>query len=987
MRRLHPDLFSDSRVDDIVQLPKAVFEYHLDTLTSRKQEYEFEHFCRKLAEKEICPNLRTQTGPTGGGDSKVDTETYPVAEKIAERWWVGSPSAGSERWAFAFSAKKRWKSKVKSDVEKILSTGRDYKRIYFFTNQFVRDKDRANQEDELSKRAGIPVHIFDRAWIVEKVYENGHLDIAVNALHIEGVQTERTNRLGPGDTARLEELEELDRQIADPERYQGARYHLTADCLHSAILARSLERPRPEVESRFERADRLAREVNYNPQLLSIFYNRAWTAFWCYEDDPAFNRFYEEIEQRVKGSAEAAEAQLLLNLWMFLHASVVHDRINSREAKVEPRRKRLTAILESIASDSARPNNALKARTGLAHIKLALSLPAGNSEQLESCWTEFAQILEESLSLKFYPVEQIFYGFIELGYQIDSPSLDMLCEKVIEVIGQCSNDKEAGKAYSSKGVQKLKHGKFYEAIRWFGKAERLLTGDEGRTELVTTLIESSRAYAEAGLLWAARNKALAAVERTLSVFTEKGDVDPRSLEAVDQLVWFELGLKRVPHVLNVITLADFVASNLNLSEENRKLYADKRQRQEAVLSVYLFNLPFKSLSYVTRLPDTLEKLGFHWARAALLFALGHEQPLLDTAGLKDSDAVQNFFEQLRNRTIGEEISPRPVLVSGNASSLKSTVLGLEFVAETPNNAVSFCIVESIFSALETFLATSDEKDIMPHCERMDIVIRASRRKKGLPRILFSDDDSSCAEIVHPEKLNFTTGSEWRNYREWLDKTLLEIVGRTFVAPNMDAWLEKIAEEGAYCRALSIGDSLLLTRKVFGETSNKMHLTDWLEPDSRDYGVIRKEDWKKAEDFSNSNKPTKSAEPSPDPKPENPIDRSRLKHTDRRVVSPIDIPLWDRANWLGACYGDSPPMLGIIFEDSHAGQAIFRSWIKKWGDEDKDNSLRVTIVAGLNKKNPVEYAIAVGPNIPEITDQEEKWFTFISRICRMTPDDL
>ena len=69
MRARHPDLFSDTRVDDVPLLPRAVFEYHLDTLTSRKQEYEFEHFCRKLAEKEICPNLRVQTGPAGGGDS------------------------------------------------------------------------------------------------------------------------------------------------------------------------------------------------------------------------------------------------------------------------------------------------------------------------------------------------------------------------------------------------------------------------------------------------------------------------------------------------------------------------------------------------------------------------------------------------------------------------------------------------------------------------------------------------------------------------------------------------------------------------------------------------------------------------------------------------------------------------------------------------------------------------------------------------------
>ncbi len=134
MRVRHPDLFSDTQVDDVSRLPKEVFEYHLCTLTSRKQEYQFEHFCRKLAEKEICPNLRVQTGPTGGGDSKVDTETYPVAEEITERWWIGSPSAGTERWAFAFSAKKEWKPKIKADVKSILSTDRDYKLVYFFTN-------------------------------------------------------------------------------------------------------------------------------------------------------------------------------------------------------------------------------------------------------------------------------------------------------------------------------------------------------------------------------------------------------------------------------------------------------------------------------------------------------------------------------------------------------------------------------------------------------------------------------------------------------------------------------------------------------------------------------------------------------------------------------------------------------------------------------------------------------------------------------------
>lgn len=396
MRARHPDLFSDTRVDDAPRLPKEVFEYHLDTLTRRKQEYEFEHLCRKLAEKEICPNLRVQTGPIGGGDSKVDTETYPVAEEIAERWWIGSPSAGTERWAFAFSAKKAWKPKVKADVDNILSTGRDYKRIYFFTNQFVSDKKRSAQEDALSKHAGIPVHIIDRAWIVEKVYEAGHLELAVAALGIEGARSEKVSRAGPRDAARLTELEELDRQVADPSRYKGARYQLVEDCLRSAILARGLERPRNEVESRFAQADRLAQDLDYRQQRLRIAYNRAWTAYWWYEDYNAFSRFYEEVEQGVEGSVQASEVKLLFNLWQLLTPSVAAGRISAQDAKIESRRQRLVAMLEAIAADPARLNNALQARTDLALMSITRAYQAGRSDQLDSGCRELSQIVDES---------------------------------------------------------------------------------------------------------------------------------------------------------------------------------------------------------------------------------------------------------------------------------------------------------------------------------------------------------------------------------------------------------------------------------------------------------------------------------------------------------------------------------------------------------------------------------------------------------------
>ena len=131
LKARRPERFSDSVVQEVAELDRSLLEYHLDSLTSRGQETDFERFARRLCEREICPNLLPQTGPTGGGDSKVDFETYPVTDRLALAWYVGVDSGAShERWAFAFSAKEDWRPKVRSDVAKGVTgnTGADRSR-------------------------------------------------------------------------------------------------------------------------------------------------------------------------------------------------------------------------------------------------------------------------------------------------------------------------------------------------------------------------------------------------------------------------------------------------------------------------------------------------------------------------------------------------------------------------------------------------------------------------------------------------------------------------------------------------------------------------------------------------------------------------------------------------------------------------------------------------------------------------------------------
>ena len=996
MRLRHPDLFSDTfsdtRADDVPRLPKEVFEYHLDTLTSRKQEYQFEHFCRKLAEREICPNLRIQTGPTGGGDSKVDTETYPVAEEIAERWWIGSPSAGTERWAFAFSAKKDWKPKIKADVKSILSTGRDYKLIYFFTNQFVSDRERSSHEDTLSQDASIPVHIIDRAWIVEKVYEadHQHIETYFAALGIENVQREKTTRTGPRDAARLEELEELDRQVSDPQRYQGARYQLVEDCLRSAILARSLERPRSEVEGRFAQADRLALDMDYNQQRLRIAYNRAWTAFWWHEDYTQFSQFYENVEQYAEASIQAHDVGLLLNLWMLLLTSGTAGRIEAQDAKIESRSQRLATMLEDIVADSTRPNNSLQAHTSLILMRTTRALHDSRFDEVEDGWQELSEVVDKSDRLGAYSVEHLFNLVRELGEYVDSPAFDALYDKLANAMRQRRSDGEAGMAYLKRAKQKMKQEKPYEAIQWFGRAEELLAKEEYFEELVMTLIGISCAFECVGLPWAARNKALAAAERTLATFVEEGQIIPEAMIALNQLVWIELRLGRIPHILDAITLTNSIASHLNLSEDQQKAYAKKLQMQEWILGIHFLNLPLEALSDVTLLPSTLQQLGLDYARMALLFALGHEQALREEGYIpadEDVEAVQTFFERWQDQPAAKDISSLPVLVNGKTSVLKSTILGSELVVETPNNITSFGVAESLLGALEAFISTSDEQNVFPYRERITIVITMSDQLEETPQIRFPDDDSSRVEVSHPVDIGFATVADRQDYIDWLQYSLVQIVWRALIIRDANVWLEQVAgQERGFSRALILGDVLTLYKNVFGETP-RICLTNWLKEDDQSYPVLRDEPWRTAK-ANGSGAPIESPDFGTGSPPKDLIDREQLRHTDRRVLSPIDIPLWDRAQWRGTLFvgfHDAPPVLAIAFENGEAGEAIFRAWKEQWGETDKDDVLRVSIIKGVSKRKPAEYSVVIGPSFRHMVDNDKKVVMFVSRINRMSPN--
>ena len=994
MRARHPDLFSDSKTISTPQLPREVFEYHLDTLTRRKQEIEFEHFARKIAEKEICPNLIPQTGPTGGGDSKVDTETYPVSDEIALRWYEGiGQRASQERWGFAFSTKKDWKTKVRSDIQKIVDTNRGYKRIIFITSQFIEDRTRAKVQDELTEKHKVDVTIFDRSWLVKCIYEHDRLRLAAETLNITGYDETATKEAGPDDVRRQAELKELEENINDPDRYKGVEYQLVEDCLQAALLARGLELPRLEVDGRFKRAERFAEKVGYQEQKLRVFYNMAWTAYWWYEDYKEFNTLYTRVQELARDSIQASDLELLSNLWQLMHTAINAGALQPEESSFKERTETLKSQLQNVAKNTQRPNNALHAKSLSLLIDLSQTLL--KRKNIDRILLDIKTLLEKSVGFSEFPVTPITQIIQELGEFItDNPKYDELLEVVIRITEKRASESEAGNVLLTRGQQKLSAGKKYDAIKLLGRAQQKLAMEESKKEWIMAAAACGVAYEGIGLLWAARSNLLMVTSLSFTEYMKQGKLPPHTLLLAQKLVWIELQLGRIPHVLAWMEFASLIASHLLLDEDRKEKYLEERRIQDGVLGILLLKADISTLKWLDFMPSVLESEDLIGSWMALLYALGYEDYLRSEKIIPDEESsgdVLNSFLQWIDQPASQDLPDQSELLLESTVTFHSFVLGCDVKVEADNNSTSIYLAEMILGALEAFLATSFDSEIMPYRSQLQIVVKPSDFLSGLPE--YEEDEAGVAKIIvkHPKELVRKTQKDRDSFHSWLQEFIVHMTFQIAMVSDADSFANRlIKNEAGIGRAMIFAEVDIAMGNLFGDTP-KLSITDW-KPESinESFPYKREVPW-----FTGLLKEPTEKEQSPvkfgeGDAPEGLFGIDNLKHKDRQVVSLINIPLWDKAQWRATayiCFPDQIPMIVLGFKDIEAGKLIFKEWKNRFGDVDEKEELRISVVTGIDKKNPGHYTVVVSANHELLDRSKYNHFVMVSRMQTMEAPDL
>lgn len=980
MRQLRPELYSDSTSRIKHQLKAEVLSHYLDTITERNQTHDFELFCRKLCERTVCPNLRPATGPEGGGDSKADTETSPVSDEISKLIYVGLTNSGSERWAFAFSAKKTWAEKARSDVAGIMATNRGYKKIFFVTSRAARAKDRARVEDELTREYGVQVTVHDRTWILDEIIDKNRRDLAYNYLGI-GDETSDLD-FGPADYSRKQQLADIEKELTDPSAFVGIKMQRATEALVAAKLARELELPRTDVDGKLLRAVRLADDGGTHRQQLTARYETLWTAFWWFDDIKAIVDGYDGFEALVIRSEHATNLEMLCNLAQLLFNAVIHGHLTSEQAGLHPRIARLSPRLAELASDSERPNNGLEARTSLLTIQVNEALMAGEPERLASLWPQFGDILNKADGLGEFDAKRLT-KLIEVFGQVAGKDrgyralVDQLCDFVAKRTGESQ-----GALVLLKRAKQLDFDENMEMIRLLGKAARLLSKKEHAEDLVYAQALLAVAYRSAGLLWAARASCTSAAATLFIEAEEASELPATIFPTLMNAAWQAVELKHFPEVLETIQAARGCLNSLRFDDESAKRAAEQLQDFDMVLACQLANLSLEDVPRLEMIPDILQGLDLNSSRFTLLYTLGYEDVLREEGWIPESESAQDvksFFNQLAGQPAGDA-RWRPSIFNGqNEQVFATSVLGVQVNVTHEPTDTGITVAEAIVGTVEAFFATAFELDAFAHVEHFDVtVVEASITRFEVT----VDIDRMRATVRWPSAVFPGSPSVYGDFLNMLLEVAASIFSATCLTKNFAEVVPRLFKtDAAMDRAAMIGSLCFSRQRIFSGVSR---LTTWDK-----HSPKRFEATPDRPAVDREFPPSKTSISAQDESRDKPVFPKMTDHRDVKVHSVIDVHLWDRAGWMGAAYGvvdpKAPPFMALLFKNREAAVRIFERWRERFGSADKEEEIHIGVVRRFSAEHPTHYGMVLTSKIPA-KPRDSRFAMVASRSLTMEPSD-
>lgn len=980
LKARRPARFSDSVRQDIGRLDRAMLEHHLSTLNKRNQELAFEDFAKQICEKVICPNLLEQTGPVAGGDGKVDTQTFPVAEQAKILWYVGvNDNADKDRWAFAVSTQENWKAKCRKDVRKIKATNRNYKKAFCVTNMYAKANQRSELEDSLSKETGIDVRVLDISWILDQIFKNGYEQLAIDILSID-IDWRQELKVGANDYSKNCRLQQLQDDIKNEINANEIKPYQLDWLLEDAVLSKELEKPTLETQGLFERAIKASKRFGTSYHLFSAHYQYAWASYWWYEDMTLFEEQLQlclDVAKDINQSGQWGDVVTLLGLYSSYCRSTIEEDL----LDIEALRSEAKKILSEMALQGERPSNSLMARV---YIEL-LNLHAIESiEHASEIFSSLLSIVKEGESLVGFSFKKLYNLVAQLDdFFGEIESYEVLLDYFTEQASSREGELQGALLWLKRGARRLDSNEPYQAIKLIGKSLVGLYKKEARQDLYAALNLLSVAYRKVALPWASRANLLLAASMITDEWWRSGDLLPAQVYSYIRLSTIELQLGRINYALAWWKLACVVDGNIDegvISENDLHGF-------DAFLSQCILNSQLTDLKALEKLPDLLDQYHLFVSRSMLLHALGYEDVVIEEYEVEIDQDYLDYLQIVRDVDLGAPVTSI-IIYEGSYSHLKSSVMGCEINVSFPFRSPLVELAETLLSVVECLFSTSIVDQLMVVESRLDIEITAG--DDGEISISHELDDSGsilkmtvlCSSFT-PDMLNIAGQGV---IQKWLHKFVIEVFAYLMRPKNHKKTLESMfGNDRALERSISFGPCFTGQQNILGNDAVDYIKSLLIDSELKNYELLRSEPWdKEFPKVAQAVKQLIDCEPGKGDPPEDLVNSEKLTHRDIKIQDLIKIRLWDRTVWRGtgfAMYPDGTPELTLLYEDEKAAAAIFNDLENELGQTDQSNRLRISIIRHINKKSPAHYRLFICENIALDNNQTVQ---IAARMQTMTP---
>ena len=942
LKKLHPNQFSDSKTIDKVECPKELVDFYLSRLSEHNKHFDFEQFIKRLLEREVCPNLVEETGPAGGGDGKVDTDTFPVSLKIQKFWWYGI-NEKNDRWAFAISLKKSWKSKCDGDIKKIIDTKRGYSKIFFITNQPIKNDKRLEYQDQKKKETGIDIIILDKSWILDKVLNDKNIDL-LKTLGITQIIKEK--QIGINDLEKQRKLENIEKKLQDYSLKGIVNQDVIDLSIESAILSRDLEESEIIVTGKFQRALRFCKEKKNKIDERNIIYDLAWYYHWWLNDDINFEKYYEEFQNEVNKDKNIEDILKLANLW-----TLAYTRKDRNIEEVKDKTNILLNLLEEKKKSLSRVTQ-LEAMTRICIIKILLE------SNVEKQFEKLISIVNEAIKFKEYDFMSLA-KMIEIMLPIfnDNEKFNYLYDLITEKLASRHGEIQRAEMYLKKAKMLTSNSQYYNAINILGKCLTLLYKDETSGKLLEVYINIGANFESIGLLYVAKNYYIAAVTMFMEFFLKESVLDPFVIKIINKIIDLEIHLGNIEEILEWFSIKNIFLvlltdkdDQIDFKEENEYLL-----QRDALISSEILSTKLSDFKIINKIIYECKINGLVTAETMAKYVIGeYDNELLNECNnnkVKFDELISDFYRESLSQCL-----PMPVYFNNEENEIQSLLNGNKIKIKYTASKLMHRFAEFTMAIIENTFATIHSYKVYM---RGDIIINLKNGDGDNFDLNYSFDGIDTYTIVIDSIENYDISVDSHKLiTDMLYKLLTNILAVNFIYSDYKKTIKNMFDDDkTFERSLNHTNSLYNLNKIFGNDDNKDIPTFNITRDSEWYlGLeldILKEDT--VDPFEGTEKiiygePQKNLF-------EN-ISHSNIYSSDIIKCSHWDAAIWKGIIYLGDIQNKSFIKIGFLFENEIGAKKVFQDLIDSATKEDKDGKIIVSFIKGIDRNKIYNYRVMI-----------------------------